>query len=61
MPKLLSCRANRCGAFASAAPLVTWLVILTWEAEATASKTISAVMSPLEHLALKLKEIRPPG
>ncbi|WP_271669914.1 tyrosine-type recombinase/integrase [Bradyrhizobium sp. CCBAU 51627] len=26
-----------------------------------ATKTISAVMSPLEHIALKLKEIRPPG
>jgi integrase/recombinase XerD len=26
-----------------------------------ATKTISEVMSPLEHIALKLKEIRPPG
>ena len=26
-----------------------------------ASKTISEVMSPLEHIALKLREIRPPG
>jgi integrase/recombinase XerD len=26
-----------------------------------ATKTISAVMSPLEHIALKLKQIRPPG
>ena len=26
-----------------------------------ATKTISEVMSPLEHVALKLKEIRPPG
>jgi integrase/recombinase XerD len=26
-----------------------------------ATKTISQVMSPLEHIALKLKEIRPPG
>jgi integrase/recombinase XerD len=26
-----------------------------------ATKTISEVLSPLEHLALKLKEIRPPG
>ena len=26
-----------------------------------ATKTISEVMSPLEHLALKFKEIRPPG
>jgi len=25
-----------------------------------ATKTISEVMSPLEHIALKLKEIRPP-
>src|SRR4029453_2615689 len=26
-----------------------------------ATKTISEVMSPLEHIALKLKEVRPPG
>jgi site-specific recombinase XerD len=26
-----------------------------------ATKTISEVMSPLEHIALKLKETRPPG
>src|SRR5438067_13718378 len=26
-----------------------------------ATKTISEVMSPLEHIAVKLKEIRPPG
>jgi integrase/recombinase XerD len=26
-----------------------------------ATKTIQRVMSPLEHIALKLKEIRPPG
>ena len=26
-----------------------------------ATKTISEVMSPLEHITLKLKEIRPPG
>jgi integrase/recombinase XerD len=26
-----------------------------------ATKTIQQVMSPLEHIALKLKEIRPPG
>jgi integrase/recombinase XerD len=26
-----------------------------------ATKTISEVMSPLEHIALKFKEIRPPG
>lgn len=26
-----------------------------------ATKTISEVMSPLEHIALKLKEIRPPA
>jgi len=26
-----------------------------------ATKTISEVLSPLEHLALKFKEIRPPG
>ena len=26
-----------------------------------ASNTIREVMSPLEHIALKLKEIRPPG
>ena len=25
------------------------------------TKTISEVMSPLEHIALKLREIRPPG
>jgi len=25
-----------------------------------ATKTINAVMSPLEHIAVKLKEIRPP-
>ena len=26
-----------------------------------ATKTISEVMSPLEHIALKLSEVRPPG
>ena len=26
-----------------------------------ATKTISEVMSPLEHIALRFKEIRPPG
>jgi integrase/recombinase XerD len=26
-----------------------------------ATKTIPQVLSPLEHIALKLKEIRPPG
>jgi hypothetical protein len=26
-----------------------------------ATKTISEVLSPLEHIALRLKEIRPPG
>jgi site-specific recombinase XerD len=26
-----------------------------------ATKTISEVMSPLEHIALKLQEVRPPG
>ncbi|MCK1294977.1 hypothetical protein IVA77_13365 [Bradyrhizobium sp. 136] len=26
-----------------------------------ATKTISEVMSPLEHIAIKLKEARPPG
>jgi integrase/recombinase XerD len=26
-----------------------------------ATKTISEVMSPLDHIALKFKEIRPPG
>jgi hypothetical protein len=25
------------------------------------TKTISEVMSPLEHIALKLSEVRPPG
>jgi len=33
-------------------------IIIAWSAH---TKTIGEVMSPLEHVAVKLKEIRPPN